>query len=157
MRITIADAVHDRNEIALAATGKPQVGIFYFIDKKLYWEGETPRILPVTNGIKDYFRIHMTWFYQTLVKYSVEADLESLVRKLDTPTLKRAWKYWPRGRVVCDETETQFVVYCDDHVVKNRVWRMKVMSEMNLPYAETEFVTDGLHYQCNDCKPAQFF
>ncbi len=155
LMINTLEMIDQRNQISLAASGKPQVGIFYIINEKIYWEGETPTlILNSEGGQKNYFRTHSHFFYTTIAKYILPDLLKPLISLLDRKN-QRAWKYYPRGRVLCSENNQEFIVYCDKHITTNEAYKNMVKNEMNLPYS-TVFETDGSHYRCHECVPMDF-
>lgn len=155
LMLTTLDVINNRNMVSLSASGKPQIGIFYIIDDKIYWEGETPTLILNSEGEqKNYFRTHSHFFYNTLTKYVLVDLLKPLVSLLDRKN-QRAWKYYMRGRVLCGENNQDFVVYCDKHVATNDNLKARIRGEMNLPF-ETVFETDGAHYRCHECVPMDF-
>lgn len=155
LAIDVLEQINERNMVSLAASGKPQIGIFYIIQDKIYWEGETPYLIPNSEGgQKNYFRTHSHFFYNTLSKYVLPDLLKPLIALLDRKN-PRAWKYYMRGRVLCNENNQEYVVYCDKHIVLNENYKAWIRSEMNLPYG-TIFETDGAHYRCQECVPMDF-
>lgn len=149
----LLDKIDKLNEAQLLESGQPYIGIFYLINNELYFEGEHPRLIQTTeSGQKNYHKTHSQYFYQTLCRFLL--PLKELANKLDK-TEKRAWKYYPRGRVLCSENNDNFVVYCDKHITENEAVRSLIRREMNLPFS-TEFETDGAHYTCHVCNPMAF-
>jgi hypothetical protein len=150
----LLETLNERNNLHISESGNPYIGIFYIIENEVHWEGEHPReINIVQGGQKTYWRIHSQYWYQTLVKYVTKA--KEITINIDTRGRKIAWKYLPRGRVVCSESNSDFIVYCDKHIANNSDLKSKIRSEMNLPY-NTEFETDGSHYKCFNCSPTEF-
>jgi hypothetical protein len=149
----ILDRMAKLNEQQLNEFGQPYIGIFYIINEEIYWEGEHPRLIQTLEfGQKNYSKTHSQYFYQTICRFLPEVKITK--EKLDLDD-NRAWKYHPRGRVLCSESNTDFVVYCDAHITHNPKYQAKIREEMNLPY-NTKFETDGHHYKCHICEPMKF-
>lgn len=148
----IIEKMHLLNEQQLQEAGTPLIGIFYIINEEVYLDGDNPRFITnVEGGQKNYGRTHNRFWYQTLSKFSVVKDA---IQRIDKGR-QISWKYFPRGRVLCSENNTDFVVYCDKHISTSEQLKSKIRGEMNLPY-NTIFETDGLHYKCHACEPMQF-
>ena len=152
---TILDKLAALNEKELDESSQPSIGVFYFIDGDFYWDGEFPRLITgVEGGQKNFSRTHSRFFYQSVAHSDRSGKVLDVIKKYDTDRPK-AWKYYPRGRVLCSEANTNFVVYCDKHVTENPRYRETVKDVMRLPF-DTKFETDGEHYKCVKCKLADF-
>jgi len=145
----ILDKMHQLNEQQLMEAEQPYIGIFYIIDNEVVFDGEHPRlILDTEGGQKNYHRTHSQFWYQTLSRFS--DAVKYLIQQYDRTGEKISWKYLPRGRVLCSENNTDFIVYCDKHIAESEALRSKVRREMSLPFS-TQFATDGAHYKCHMC------
>lgn len=148
------EQMHQLNEQQLNETGQPIVGIFYIINNEVEFDGEHPRLIQTTeNGQKNYHRTHSQFWYQTLSRFS--PIVSQIIKKIDSDGKRTSWKYLPRGKVLCSENNSDFVVYCDKHIAESESMRSQVRREMSLPF-KTEFITDGAHYKCHECAPMMF-
>ena len=143
-------------EKQLLEAGQPFIGIFYVIDGDVRFLGEHPRLVDPTGPFKIYMlQNHKNWWYQSLVKDNSNA--KGIYEKFDKGKGKEiSFMYLPRGRVVCDSNNTNFVVFCDRHILNNDGIKSKIRNEMSLPF-NADFRVDSYgHYLCHKCNPSVF-
>lgn len=146
--------VKDFREKQLLESGQPYIGIFYIIDNDVQFRGEHPRLIQPIGDFKMFNSDnHKNYWYQVLVKHNQTAKY--LFDKFDKGK-EISFMYLPRGRVVCDSDNTNFMVFCDRHILNNDAIKSKIRNEMSLPF-NTGFRLDSYgHYLCYDCDPSTF-
>lgn len=144
--------LNEEQEVLMEA-GQPEIGTFYVVDKELLKDAEFPRYIhEIVDGFKRYGKAHIKFWYDTAVKMSESA--KQIMNEHDDDR-KISWKYYPRGRVICDENNMNFHVICDKHISKVDIFKKVVLMGMNLP-SDTKFVVDEGQYKCYYCAPQNF-
>lgn len=113
----------------------PQVGIFYFVQKKLSID-TTP--LAEAGRFGD-FAIHERDHYQywaQLLSSDAVPDAE--------------YEKYPRGRVAYNTKTDKFTLLADQCILRKKRLVKTILSRMNLPARDTEVDKDS-HYRCFHC------
>jgi hypothetical protein len=110
----------------------PEVGIFWWIDKKLVADSIPWRQADVNGGFYSGKNDHAV-FWRTL-------------HRLMPQSKGKECTDFPRGRVLFDSMEEVFLVYSSQAIVNSLDLKKMILAEFKLPLAGTKFVAD-YHYE----------
>ena len=143
----------NKEQEALMESRQPEIGTFYIVDRELLKDAEFPRYVhEIDAGAKRYGKAHFRFWYETAIRMSESA--RQVMNEIDDDR-KISWKYYPRGRVICNENNMDFHVICDEHILKVDIFKNVVLKGMNLP-SDTKFFVDKGQYKCYYCAPQDF-
>ena len=122
----------------LEESRRPEVGIFYKINGKIYGIGEAyTDVTPVYN-VCDIDDLHIDYFED--LKYLPELGL----------TDKDQYDWYPRGRVIYYTNEDKFKVRFDQ-CLNDIDDKYAIANEFKLPFAKIEWIVASDEYFCPDC------
>lgn len=120
----------------LTESYSPRVGPFYYIDGVVFEDSDDLRDATlVSTGFSDSNNSHYDYW-----KFSQSIYPE--FRSLD-------YDYYPRGRVVYNNTTDTYYLYTDKCLLDNNI-TSDIISKFNLPKSKVIISTDD-HYQCHQC------
>jgi hypothetical protein len=116
--------------------GAPQVGIIYVIKSNVYIEGSTLRQAEEMGDFLGHPGTHYGYWEKLQKAYPGLSTFDYVV--------------FPRGRVVYNKKNKQFILYLDKDIVRNKKVVNRIMSDMSLPFESTKIEVDE-HYKCHKC------
>ncbi len=116
----------------------PNVGIFYVVGGKLYWEGIPIERASTSTYVKIYPKKHAAYWKGCLVR------LEPHLGKYDPD-------HFPRGRVVFSTQEGVYRLFADKCILDDSDMIKKIVSKMRLPEPKVNISWD-IDCECAECK-----
>lgn len=128
----------------LNETQNGEVGIFFMVGDRLFSYGDPVRDADSDGSFVNSDMLHIDYWEEL-------KDFFPELRKLEGD-----YGDWPRGRVLYNIYNDQYIIYLDACYINDSAMKQKILRDFNIRGKDAQnavFLTDRSHYTCANCDP----
>lgn len=135
------NTMQNKNDLSIIKDARPQVGIFEYIDDKLYAVTREVDYSKSANGVDDAGE----YFHTDLVRNVISSCSKEAQEKYKKVSNNNGFLLFPRGRVCYDFSNDKYQIFGESSIIGNANVRQTIARKFSLPMNKVVFYKDPFY------------